>query len=337
MEDGSKAVGLSRLQAQFDFDTSRRHAFWNEARAVLTGHARTLLSFHEVMRMTRMEGLVERGVEEIPVSQIKGSEGRSRDFDPSFLPLNPRLRERWTRIEALMLQGAALPPIEVYKVGEVYFVKDGHHRVSAARHLGQEFISANVIEVRTRAPVGSDVDAHELLRAAEYAKFLEETQLDRLRPSARLDCSDLGHYDVIFEHILGHRYFMSLERDHEVPLSEAVADWYDSVYRPVMEVLENHHIRERFPQWTEADLYLALTRRWLELARDGHHAGPEGAGDSLLQEAEEHRARSAAIMLRRWVRQSIRRTIVLGSALRPSHVRRRRSSPAPPSTEAAPD
>ncbi|MDQ6742177.1 MAG: hypothetical protein M3Z97_04620 [Candidatus Dormibacteraeota bacterium] len=316
-------MSISRLQAQMDFDTSRRHAFWNEARAVLTGHARTLLSFHEVMRMARMEGLVERGMQEIPVSQIKGSEGRSKDFDPSFLPLNRRLRERWTRVEALMLQGAALPPIEVYKVGDVYFVKDGHHRVSAARHLGQEFISANVIEVRTRAPLGPDVDAHELLRAAEYAKFLDQTQLDRLRPSARLECSELGNHDVIFEHILGHRYFMSLERGKEVPLSEAVANWYDAVYRPVMEVLENHHIRERFPQWTETDLYLALTRRWLELARDGHDAGPEDAGISLVQEADESSARSAAIMLRRWVRKSIRRTIVLGSALKPSRVIRR--------------
>jgi hypothetical protein len=316
-------LSISRLQAQFDFDTSRRHAFWNEARAVLTGHARTLLSFHEVMRVARMEGLVERGVQEIPLSLIKGSEGRSRDFDPSFLPLNRRLRERWTRVEELMLQGAALPPIEVYKVDDVYFVKDGHHRVSAARHLGQEFISANVIEVRTRAPLGPDVDAHELLRTAEYARFLEQTQLDRLRPSARLDCSELGNYDVIFEHILGHRYFMSLERGKEVPLSEAVANWYDDVYRPVMEVLEKHHIRERYPQWTEADLYLALTRRWLELAREGHDAGPEGAGVSLVEEAEENVARSASIMLQRWVRKSIRRTIVLGSALKPSRVRRK--------------
>jgi hypothetical protein len=316
-------LSIDTLQAQFDFDASRRHAFWNEARAVLTGHARTLLSFHEVMRVARMEGLVERGVRDIPLSQIKGSEGRSRDFDPSFLPLNPRLRARWTRIETLMLRGSPLPPIEVYKVGELYFVKDGHHRVSVARHLGQESITANVIEVKTRAPLGPDVDAHELLRTAEYARFLEQTQLDRLCPSARLECSELGNYDVIFEHILGHRYFMCLERGQEVPLHEAVADWYDRVYRPIRDVLEKHHIRERFPQWTEADLYLALTRRWLELAQEGHDAGPEGAGESLVHEAEESRERSASIMLRGWVRHNIRRTIVLGSALRRTRVTRK--------------
>jgi hypothetical protein len=123
MEDESTALTTNRLQAQLGFEASRRHAFWNDARAVLTGHARTLLSFNEVMHVARMEGQVERGVQEIPLSRIKGSEGRVKDFDPSFLPLNPRLRERWIRIETLILQGASMPPIEVYKVGELYFVR----------------------------------------------------------------------------------------------------------------------------------------------------------------------------------------------------------------------
>jgi hypothetical protein len=113
----------------------------------------------------------------------------------------------------------------------------------------------------------------------------------------------------MFDHILGHRYFMFLERGQEVPLSEAVASWYDSVYRPVMEVLQKHQIRQRLPNWTEADLYLALTRRWLELAADGHEGSPEGAGASLMHETEEPHARSASMMVRRWVRQNIRRRI----------------------------
>ena len=309
MEDESAGLSTDRLNAQFGFDSSRRHAFWADARAVLTGHARTLLSFNEVMRIARMEGQVERGVQEIPLSSIKGSEGRVKDFDPSFLPLNPRLRERWVGIETLMLQGKAMPPIEVYKVGELYFVKDGHHRVSVARHLDQETITANVIEVKTRAPLGRDIDEQELLRTAEYANFLELTELDKLRPSARLECRELGNYDLMFDHILGHRYFMFLERGQEVPLSEAVASWYDSVYRPVMEVLQKHQIRQRLPNWTEADLYLALTRRWLELAADGHEGSPEEAGASLIHETEEPHAKSASMMVRRWVRQNIRRRI----------------------------
>jgi hypothetical protein len=316
-------LGINVLQAQSDFDASRRHAFWNEARAVLTGHARTLLSFHEVLHIARMEGQVERGLQDIPVSQIRGSEGRSREFDASFLPLSPRLRERWTRVDALVLQGVPMPPIEVYQVGDVYFVKDGHHRVSVARHLGQEFISAHVIEVRTRAPLNADADAHDLLRLAEYARFLEQTQIDRLRPTARLECQQLGHYEVIFEHILGHRYFLSVEAGREVALSEAVASWYDTVYCPVRNVLEKYSICEHFPGWTEADLYLALTRRWLELAQEGYEGSPEDAINALVADFEPRRRKSLSIMLRRWVRQSIHRTVVLGEALAHGRIRRR--------------
>ncbi|MDP9248233.1 MAG: hypothetical protein M3O95_09130, partial [Candidatus Dormibacteraeota bacterium] len=237
----------------------------------------------------------------------------------------PRLRERWSRVEALMLQGRELPPIEVYRVGDVYFVRDGHHRVSVARRLGQETIRANVIEVRTRVPLGSEVNAHELLRSAEYASFLEMTQLDRLCPEARLECMHLGHYDVIYEHILGHRYLLSHDRGHEVPMPEAVVSWYTTVYRPVMEVVRKHRIAEHFPEWTEGDLYLAVTRRWLELSYEDESAGPEGAGVSLLHEAEERQPSAARLtMLRRWLRKRIRRTLVLGTVLTPR--RRRRSS-----------
>jgi hypothetical protein len=302
------------LLPQFDFDASRHHAFWNEVRAVLTGRARTLLSFNEVIRVARREGLVDRGAQDIPVNRVIGSEGRAKDFDASFLPLNPRLKERWARVEALMLRGVELPPIDVYRVGEIYFVKDGHNRVSVARRLGYETIRAYVTEVRTRAPLGPTVDARELLRAAEYVRFLDVTQLDRLRPAARVECSELGHYDVLYEQILGHRYSMCMDHGHEVPLADAVVSWYDSVYCPVMEVIDRYHLTEQFPRWSQADLYLAVTARWLELNRDAHAAGPEVAGISLLQEVAGRRHRPVLIgMVRRWVRQHLRHPIVLRS------------------------
>ena len=302
------------LEAQADFDASRRLAFWHELTAALRGCARTLLSFDEVMRAAKREGQIDRGLQDIPLSKIRGSEGRFREFDASFLPLNPRLRERWARVEALMLRGVELPPIEVYKVGDLYFVRDGHHRVSVARRLGYLTIRASVTEVRTRAPLSSEVDAKHLLQTAEYARFLEMTHLDKLRPAARIECSELGHYDVIYEHILGHRYFLSLERGHEVPMDEAVTSWYDNVYRPVMEVIDRHEIASRFPGWTSGDLYIAVTRRWMELSSEGEQGGAEEAGAALLREAfqEEHRT-ALSRLIRRWARHRAHRTIVLDS------------------------
>ena len=139
-----------------------------------------------------------------------------QDFDPGFLPINRRMRERWTRIYQAMVEGDELPPIDVYKVDDSYYVIDGHHRVSVARNLGRPMINARVINVKTRAPLDPSVDAAALLRAAEYAAFLQTTQLHRTRPEARLECSRLGRYDEILKHILGHAYFMGLEQGRSV-------------------------------------------------------------------------------------------------------------------------
>jgi hypothetical protein len=194
------------------------------------------------------------------------------------------MRERWTRIYQAMVEGDELPPIDVYKVDDNYYVIDGHHRVSVARNLDRPVINARVINVKTRAPLGPEVDAAALLRAAEYAEFLEATQLHRTRPEARLECSRLGRYDEIMHHIIGHRYFLSLEQHREVPLQEAAASWYDNVYRPIAEAIRKHNVLEQLPGWTEADLYVEITRRWMELSQEGEPAGPEAAVQALLTE-----------------------------------------------------
>ncbi len=151
-------------------------------------------------------------------------------------------------------------------MGGEYYVIDGHHRVSVARSLGRATINARVVEVKTRAPLGRKRDAAALLRAAEYAAFLETTQLHRTRPEARLECSRLGRYDEILKHILGHGYFLGLEQGRPVPLPEAAASWYDHVYKPVAEAIRKHRVLELLPGWTEADLYVEITHRWLKLS-----------------------------------------------------------------------
>jgi hypothetical protein len=200
-----------------------------------------------------------------------------------------------------MEQGVEPPPIDVYQVGEVYFVRDGQTRVSVARHLGWETIRANVVEVTTRAPVGSEINAEELLKAAEYSKFLEQTQLDVNRPGARLECSQLGRYDKIFEHILGHRYFLGLDRGYEVSIPEAAMSWYDSVYTPVMNVARSHQLMERLPRWTETDIYLALTRIWLDLQEEGLPAGPESAASLLVEQTNTAEGVRKSLRPSRWL------------------------------------
>lgn len=296
---------ILRGVGQSEFEAASRSSFLHDLRAILTGRERMLLPLEDVMRAAGMDGQVDRGVQEIPLAKIRGSESRSRDFDASFHPLNTHLRERWMRLYTLMELGREMPPITVYRLGEVYFVRDGHHRVSVARHLDWETIRAHVVEVKTRAPVGADVDSEDLLKVAEYASFLERTHLDRMRPEARLDCSHLGRYDVILQHILGHRYFLSMEQGKDVPLPEAAVSWYDSVYRPVMAVAEQHQLTQHFPGWTETDIYLALTRVWLDLDQEGRPAGPESAAQALLT-GEPYAPRPGRAGRRRRRRRSLR-------------------------------
>jgi len=280
-------LGVERIRAIQDFDAARARAFRRSLRTILTGRAQRLRSIEPVLRAAGFEGRAFGGVQEIPVDKIVGSvapDAKASDFDPAFLPLNRRTRERWTRIYQAMVEGDELPPIDVYKVDGNYYVIDGHHRVSVARNLDRPTINARVINVRTRAPLAPDVDAEALLKAAEYAAFLDITQLHRTRPEARLECSRLGRYDEIMQHIIGHRYFLSLEQKRDVPLQEAAASWYDHVYHPIAEAIRKHHVLEKLPGWTETDLYVEITRRWLALSEEGEPSGPDPAIAALLAE-----------------------------------------------------
>jgi ParB-like nuclease domain len=279
--------GIERIRAIQDFDAARAHAFRRSLRTILTGRAQRLRSIEPALRAAGLEGRSFGGVHEIPVDRIVGSAApdfKSGDFDPGFLPLNRRMRERWTRIYQAMVEGDELPPIDVYKVDDNYYVIDGHHRVSVARNLGRPTLNARVINVRTRAPLPPGVDTEALLKAAEYADFLAATQLYRTRPEARLECSRLGRYDEIMQHILGHRYFMTLEQGRDVPLQEAAASWYDHVYRPIAEAIRRYRVLEQLPGWTEADVYVEVTRRWLALGEEGEPTGPDPAVKDLLAE-----------------------------------------------------
>lgn len=278
---------MERIRALEDFDAARARAFRRAIRSVLTGRNRRLQSIEPMLRAAGPEGRAYGGIREIPVNKIAGSvapEAKTLDFDPGFLPVNRRLRDRWTRIYRAMVEGDELPPIDVYRVDDKYYVIDGHHRVSVARSLGRPEINARVIDIKTRAPLGSGADPGAMLRAAEYAAFLETTQLHRTRPDARLECGRLGRYDEILNHILGHAYFASREQHRQLSLVEASASWYDNVYQPVVAAIRRHHVLERMPGWTEADLYVEITRRWLELGEAGVEAGPDPAVEKLLEQ-----------------------------------------------------
>lgn len=249
-----------------DFRRARNQADLMELLARLKGESSQLLSYEEVRQKLKLHSSRERGVKDIPLDAIIGSVDRYTDFTREFLPRQEVNAERWARVKVAASGLIGLPPIEVYQIGEVYFVKDGNHRVSVARQLDAKTIQAYVTEVQSRVPLTVDVKPDELILKAEYLQFLDCTQLDKLRPKSDLTVTIPGEYKTILEHIDVHRYFMGIDQQREISPEEAVTHWYDTVYLPVVKIIRTQGIMHRFPGRTETDLYLWIAehRAFLE-------------------------------------------------------------------------
>ena len=290
--------------ALMDFRQARRQAERERLRARLAGRSAQLLSYEEVRRMLRARSSREVGLRDIPLDAIVGSVDRYTDFTRKFLPLRDSDEERWARVQTQVSKPAGLPPIEVYQVGDAYFVRDGNHRVSVARQMGATHIQAYVTRIETRVPLTPDVQPQDLILKAEYADFLERTHLDELRPDADLSVSVPGQYEKLLEHIEVHRYFMGLEQEREIPYQEAVAHWYDTVYLPVVRIIREQDLLRHFPGRTEADLYLWVSEHRAELeATLDWEIEPEAAAADLVSRfsplAQRRLARLTAKLLDR--------------------------------------
>ena len=249
-----------RFSAVNDFYRARNQATLKEIIARFSGKSTELLSYEDVRQKLRAKRSVERGLQDVPLDAIVGSVGRYSDFTRDFLPRHDSDKERWTGVKIAIQSLVGLPPIDVYQLGGVYFVIDGNHRVSVARQIRATHIQAYVTEVDSRVTLSPEIQPDELISKAEYVDFLEKTHLDELRPEANLGVTAPGKYPLIEEHIDVHQYFLGLEQHRDIPNSEAVVDWYDTVYTPVVELIRESGILRYFPQRTETDLYLWIAR-----------------------------------------------------------------------------
>ena len=213
-----------------DFRVARRRAALQSVVARLTGKPAELLSYEDVRQKLRGRETVTPKLKDIPLNAIVGSAGRYKEFTRDFLPRKTVNADRWIRVKMAMVGARGVPPIEVYRIGDVYFVLDGNHRVSVAREMGLTHLEAYVTEVKTRLSLSPDVRPDELIVQAEYLDFLERTQQDVLRPEADLRLTASGRYPVLLEHIDVHRYYLGLEQTRNIPYADAFTSWYDNVY-----------------------------------------------------------------------------------------------------------
>jgi hypothetical protein len=272
-----------------DFSRARFKAFLNRISSVVSRRPTTLLSYDDVKSALHIGGPIYRGVHTVRVDEIVGSLNRYHEFDRAFLPTEDHIRSRWQSVDRAFYQEISLPPVVLYKVGQVYFVVDGHHRVSVAREQGQEFIEAEVRECATRVNITPDLKPEDLVILGEKVHFLERTHLDALRPESRVRLTIPDGFDRMLQHIAVHRYFMGLDMKRDVSEEEAVKHWYDTVYLPIIKVIRQSKILKEFPGKTVGDLYLWVLDHQRYLAEEEGQSlqPPEVAARGFLEERDE--------------------------------------------------
>lgn len=281
-------MSLLTPESAQDFTNARKQAIREEWLNWFTGRPNDLLSFEEVKQNLRLQDSTYKGLHEIELDKIIGSTGRYRDFTRTFLPKHDETEDRWRRVDAITYD-QGYPSIEVYKVGDVYFVRDGNHRVSVARMHGSKTIEAYVIEYKTPVPISKDDDLDDILLKMERAEFFRKTGLDQIRPDQNIAFTEPGRYRLVEEHIAFHKYLIEVECSCEVSYEEAVTSWYDAVYLPIIQSIQASEVLKDFPGRTEADLYA-----WLLLHRAAFEQEAKALGyvptDDLIEQVRRERA-----------------------------------------------
>ena len=284
----ARDTGLPSADAQFDFSRARR------ARALARLSARLrraddvnhILPFEEVAQALGRVGERRLGLQVIPLDSIIGTVDRSQEFDRGFRPTSPRVRDRWQRINLAQRKGEAMPPIDVYRIGELHFVKDGHHRVSVAHALGHRDIEAYVTEVLTQLGAGREIRMRDLPLKSHQRLFFERVPLPK-DARERIHLSDEWRYAALAEAVEAWAFRASQALGQELSRPEAAEAWFRDEYEPVVEMLREAHLVPKGVSDTEAYMkvahlrYLILrTHEWTDdvieaIRRDLEHPGLE--------------------------------------------------------------
>jgi len=252
-------------QAKDDFDRARTRAIFSRIQNFMNTDRDKLLSFHDVKEILKPRNEVYRGMQEVPINKIVGSEGRYRDFNKYFLPRSEFLRDRWERVDLAQIRDIPLPPIQLYEIGGVYFVRDGNHRVSVARTQGGEEIDAEVTSLSTEIAINASMTVDDLRKAVvDYEKkiFYEKISFGELTGDTKLNFTQPGCYDVIYNHILVHKYYLNQDHKEELPFEEALVSWYKNVYSPIIRIINEEALCTKFPGTSPSDLYVWIVKHW---------------------------------------------------------------------------
>ncbi len=256
--------------ARDDFNRARTRETFSKFLNALSPERQELLSLQDVRELLKPTNESYVGMRTVPIDLIVGSEGRYKDFDNTFLPRHEYVRSRWENVDKAHLKDVRLPPITLYEIGGVYFVRDGNHRVSVARAQGGEAIDAEVVSLGSKIKIKPRMTRQDLKRAViQYEKktAFANSDLGKIIRPEELDFTATGRYEEILRHIQVHKYYLNLNRKDEIPFVEAGKSWYNELYTPIIKLIEADRLLSRFPGRTQADLYLWLIAHWDALKR----------------------------------------------------------------------
>jgi hypothetical protein len=276
---------MAGADAQDDFLRARRRLAISRLRRWLRrepGDVDHILPFDEVVSALGRVQERDAGLRVVPLDAIVGTVDRLQGFDRHFRPTTPQVRKRWESVAAAMRRGVAMPPVDLYRVGDVYFVKDGHHRVSVSRALGYHEIDAHVTDVVTRVGAGRDLLRADLPLKSHERVFFERVPLpaearDRVRPSDPWDYAKLAEGIEAW----GWRYTQA--HGKLIDRAQLARAWYEEEYVPVVTMLRDAGM---LGQGTEADAYMRVGSERYKLLRTH-----EWSEDVLARLREERRTR----------------------------------------------
>jgi hypothetical protein len=230
---------MPREDAKAAFDRERRRRLLGQLGARLRlqpGDVSAMLPFEEVVAALGATGRTDLGIQRIPLDSIVGTVDRRRgEFDRAFRPA-PDTRARWERIAEARKRGEEMPPIDVFRIGDLHFVQDGHHRVSVARAMGDDEIDAHVTEVRTKLGAGRELQVSDLPLKRHERVFHERIPLPPAE-RARIQLSDEWRYAQLATLIESWGYRMSVARGALIGPEELGPTWFREEYEPVVEML----------------------------------------------------------------------------------------------------
>ncbi|ATD70395.1 MULTISPECIES: hypothetical protein [Gordonia] len=244
----------------------------------------TILPFDEVVAALGATGKTVLGLQVVEVSSIVGSVDRTKDFDRYFRPTSSRLRERWQRIAAAQRRGESVPPVQLYRVGSMHFVIDGHHRVSIAIARNLTTVDAYVTEIHTRiSPEGINAPS-DLILKDHRRLFLSRVPLEGAQAEA-ITLTDPFDYAELAESVEAWGFRLSQEIGEFLSRTEVARRWFGEEFLPVVRMARRAGLRDDLT--SDAELYMWVACERYRLVR--RHIWDEKVFDELRDHSHQRR------------------------------------------------